>query len=235
MHPIILHIETSTELCSVALSRGLDCIAVKENCEGRNHSAILTLFIEELLVENNISTKQLDAIAISSGPGSYTGLRIGLSTAKGLCYGGDIPLISVSTLQTMCIAFANQHVVPDFALLCPMIDARRLEVYTALFDKKGEQIEKTTAEIITEQSFASCLNDCQIYFFGNGSSKCRSIITHPNAVFADNFKHSARYMIQPALQSFNEKRFEDVAYFEPYYLKDFIAGPKKLISNEFAC
>ena len=227
MNPLILHIETSTELCSVALSRGTDCLAVRENSEGRNHATLLTPFIDDLLKTNHLTVNRIDAVAVSSGPGSYTGLRIGLSTAKGLCYGGNIPLIAVPTLQVMSMGFARQYDVPASALLCPMIDARRMEVYTALYDRDGRQMEKTSAEIITEQSFAGWLESHQIFFFGNGAAKCRAIITHPNAVFADGFAHSARYMIQPALQAFSEKRFEDVAYFEPFYLKDFIAGPKK--------
>ena len=225
----ILHIETSTELCSVALSRGNACLAARENSEGRNHAAMLTPFIVDLLSESNVSMNLLDAVAVSSGPGSYTGLRIGLSTAKGLCYGGNIPLVSVSTLQAMSIGFVSKHDVPDSALLCPMIDARRMEVYTALFDAEGRQIKDISAEIITEQSFAPWLDDYPIFFFGNGAAKCRATITHPNAFFAEDFVHSAHYMIQPALRAYREKRFEDTAYFEPFYLKDFIAGPKKLI------
>ena len=223
MHqPVILHIETSTEVCSVALSHGEHCHAVREISEGRNHAALLTVFAYELLKSSGISADRLDAVAVSSGPGSYTGLRIGLSTAKGLCYGANIPLISVSTLQSMSIGFVSQNDVPDNALLCPMIDARRMEVYTALYDKNGRQQEKISAEIITEQSFARWLKNSRIFFFGNGSIKCRSVIMHDNAIFQENFNHSARYMILPALQAFNNKQFEDAAYFEPLYLKDFI-------------
>jgi len=127
----------------------------------------------------------------------------------------------------MSMGFAGQYDVPDTALFCPMIDARRMEVYTALYDKNGRQMEKVSAEIITEQSFTSWLDRYPIYFFGNGAVKCRTTITHPNAFFPEGFAHSARYMIQPALRTFNEKRFEDTAYYEPFYLKDFIAGPKK--------
>ena len=228
MYPHILHIETSTELCSVALSHGSCCLAVGENAEGRNHAAVLTRFIDSLLKSNRMSVHQLDAIAVSSGPGSYTGLRIGLSTAKGLCYGGNIPLIAVSTLQAMGMGFVQQYDVPATALLCPMIDARRMEVYTALYDRDGQQMEKISAEIITEQSFATWLDRYPVYFFGNGAAKCRTSITHPNAVFTEGFAHSARYMVQPALQAYSEKRFENVAYFEPFYLKDFVAGSKKV-------
>ena len=227
MYPLILHIETSTELCSVALSHSIRCHAVRENSEGRNHAAMLTPFIDELLNEGNISIHRLNAIAISSGPGSYTGLRIGMSTAKGLCYGGNIPLISVSTLQAMSMGFVQQHDVSVSTLLCPMIDARRMEVYTALYDKDGQQVKDVSAEIITEHFFAPWLDKYQIFFFGNGAAKCRTTITHPNAVFTEGFTHSARYMIQLALQAYREKQFEDIAYFEPFYLKDFIAGPKK--------
>ena len=227
MTPYILHIETSTELCSVALSHGSSCLAVKESIERRNHAALLTLFIDDLLRTNHLLVHQLDAIAISSGPGSYTGLRIGLSTAKGLCFGGNIPLISVSTLQAMSIGFAQQYDISANAILCPMIDARRMEVFTAMYNKEGREIETVTAEIITEQSFTLRLDRYPVYFFGNGADKCRATITHPNAIFPEGYTHSARYMIQPALQAFHEKRFEDTAYFEPFYLKDFIAGPKK--------
>jgi tRNA threonylcarbamoyladenosine biosynthesis protein TsaB len=231
MYPLILHIETSTELCSVALSHGNTCLAVKENSGGRNHATMLTPFVDQLLNANGISVDSLDAVAVSSGPGSYTGLRIGLSTAKGLCYGANIPLIAVSTLQAMSVGFARQY--PETradALLCPMIDARRMEVYTALYGIQGNLKEKISAEIITEQSFDQWLDQYQIYFFGNGAAKCRSTITHPNAIFPEDFAHSAEYMIQPALQAYEEKHFENVAYFEPFYLKDFIAGkPKQLL------
>ena len=229
MYPLILHIETSTELCSVALSHGDCCIAVRENSEGRNHATMLTPFIDDLLITNNVSTNQLDAIAVSSGPGSYTGLRIGLSTAKGLCYGGNIPLVAVSTLQAMSVGFAQNNDIPDSALLCPMIDARRMEVYTALYDKDGRQVEKVSAEIITEQTFEPWLDAHQIFFFGNGATKCCTTITHRNAVFAEDFVHSAHYMIQLVLQAYSKKQFEDTAYFEPFYLKDFIPGPQKKV------
>ena len=225
---MILNIETSTELCSVALSRGTDCLAVRENSDGRNHAALLTLFIEEVLNANSISVKQLDAVSVSSGPGSYTGLRIGVSTAKGLCYGCDVPLIAVPTLQAMSAGFVRQFDVPESALLCPMIDARRMEVYTALYDKNGCTVKDVSAEIITERSFESWLDGHQIFFFGNGAAKCATLIEHPNSFFRESFVHSARYMIEPALQAYNGKQFVDTAYFEPFYLKDFIAGKKNV-------
>jgi tRNA threonylcarbamoyladenosine biosynthesis protein TsaB len=226
-HPLILHIETSTETCSVALSRGTECIAVRENHEGRNHATLLTPFIEEVLKEKNMTVKDLNAVSISSGPGSYTGLRIGLSTAKGLCYGADIPLIAVPTLHAMTSGFIRQQRIAKPALFCPMIDARRMEVYTAIFDNTGNQIEAVSAEIITENSFLQKLEENTVYFFGNGASKCSKTVKHPNAIFMDDFKLSAGYMIQDAVNACNEKKFENVAYFEPFYLKDFIAGKPK--------
>ncbi|MDR2039789.1 MAG: tRNA (adenosine(37)-N6)-threonylcarbamoyltransferase complex dimerization subunit type 1 TsaB [Bacteroidales bacterium] len=231
MHPFILHIETSTELCSVALSRGKQCVAVKENSEGRNHATVLTSFIEELLAQQAMHAHQLAAVSFSSGPGSYTGLRIGLSVAKGLCYGGDIPLIAVSTLHAMCHGLLHQcPEIEENALLCPMIDARRMEVYTALFDIKGNMVKEISAEIITGQSFENWLNGQKIYFFGNGAAKCSDIIEHHHAQFVDNFHHSSEYLIPDALNAYLTKDFEDVAYFEPFYLKDFIAGkPKQML------
>jgi len=217
--PVILHIETSTEVCSVALSRGTDCISYKESTEGLNHASLLTLFIEELMLSQNISASKLDAIAVSSGPGSYTGLRIGVSVAKGLCYSADVPLISVSTLQAMAFGYAKQHDVPPYALLCPMIDARRMEVYTALYDKDGNKLKDVSAEIIEENSFAEWFNKHEIHFFGTGAAKCQTLITNTNAIFSENFKNSATCMIKPALLAYNEKQFENIAYFEPFYLK----------------
>ena len=220
--PIILHIETSTEVCSVALSRGKECVCVKESAQGRDHAGKLTVFIAQMLDANGISASKLDAVAVSSGPGSYTGLRIGLSVAKGLCYGADIPLLSVSTLQSMAMGFAAQSSIAAGALLCPMIDARRMEVYTALYDNAGKEVEKVSAKIISHQSFESWLDAGHVFFFGNGAEKCSSLITHQNAIFSEPFSHSAKYMIQKSLQLYNEKRFEDAAYFEPFYLKNFI-------------
>ena len=218
-------------MCSVALSQGDLCVAVREDSDGRNHAALLTSFIEDILEEQKISVDRLDAVSVSSGPGSYTGLRIGLSTAKGLCYGSGKPLIAVSTLHAMCCGLlAQNEIVEDNALFCPMIDARRMEVYTALFDKQGNTVKKVSAEIITEQSFDRWLDGRTIYFFGNGAAKCQSVLTQAGMVFVDNFSHSARFMIPDAVKSFTEGSFENVAYFEPFYLKDFIAGkPKRLL------
>jgi tRNA threonylcarbamoyladenosine biosynthesis protein TsaB len=228
--PVILHVETSAELCSVALSRGTQCVAIRENSEGRNHAAMLTLFMDELLTGQHLKACRLDAVAVSTGPGSYTGLRIGMSTAKGLCYGARIPLVAIPTLHAMAHGLTVQYpAMEDDALLCPMIDARRMEVYTALFDTKGNTVKDTAAEIITPHSFASWLRLRKIYFFGNGADKCKEMLTHPNACFPP-FAHSAQYMIPDAVTAYRHRQFEDIAYIEPFYLKDFIAGkPKQML------
>jgi tRNA threonylcarbamoyladenosine biosynthesis protein TsaB len=232
----ILNIETSTEVCSVSLAKEGETLFEKESSEGLNHSQLLTVFIEELFKNNNFGFKQLDAVAVSKGPGSYTGLRIGVSVAKGLCYGLNIPLISVGSIEAMghyvalnLSEFANLTSA-DNLLFCPMIDARRMEVYTALFNAKGEAITPVTAEIIDESSFAEQLVNYSILFFGNGADKCRSKITHKNALFEGPAKTSARFMQSLSEKKYNKQEFENVAYFEPFYLKDFVATiPKNKI------
>lgn len=219
--PIILHIETSTNVCSVALSENSICIFSKANYEGLNHAKLLSPFIDEALQLLQKANKKLDAIAVSSGPGSYTGLRIGVSTAKGLCYGLNIPLISISTLATMSIAAAINVKEKDKVLLCPMIDARRMEVYTAFFDKNSNIIKEISADIVTEDSYKDFLDNHIIYFFGNGAEKCKQVLTHPNAFFLENITPLADNMISLAEKAFEENQFEDVAYFEPFYLKEF--------------
>lgn len=225
---VFLNIETATEICSVALSNGSEVIDYRENTEGKSHAALLTHFIDDILKKNNLKVRDLSAVAVSMGPGSYTGLRIGVSAAKGLCYGSSIPLIAVPTLQIL----ANQVVhsatqlgisYREGDLLCPMIDARRLEVYTALFDIRAHFASEIKAEIINESSFASELSAHQVYFFGNGALKCKTLINHPHACFVDDIYPSARYMDRLVASRFLEKKFEDVAYFEPFYLKDFVA------------
>lgn len=225
---LILNIETSTEVCSVNLARDGQLICERESLEGLNHSQLLTVFIEELFEESGCKPQELQAVAVSKGPGSYTGLRIGVSVAKGLCYPLDIPLLAVGSLEAPALyAAASQHlylpeVNPD-ALFCPMIDARRMEVYTAMYNASGELIMPVCAKIIDEHSFASLLDKHQILFFGNGASKCKNALTHPNAVFAGPQKASARFMIPIAEEKHMNNDRENVAYFEPFYLKDFIA------------
>lgn len=232
---LILNIETSTEVCSVALSENGKLLCKKESSEGLNHSELLTVFIEELFAENQLQLKSINAVAVSKGPGSYTGLRIGVSVAKGLCYALNIPLVSINSLDVMGI-FAAQNVknyttlpVGDL-LFCPMIDARRMEVYTALYNSKGEQLEPISAEIIDKNFLSGYLQNHKILFFGNGAEKCKEQITHPNALFIGPEKTSAQFMGNIAEDKYNKNEFEDVAYFEPFYLKNFVATiPKNKI------
>ena len=225
---LILNIDTSTEICSVAIARDGKLLALKENDEGLNHSVLLGVYVDELLKENGIRAKELDAVAVSMGPGSYTGLRIGVSLAKGICFGTGKPLIAISTLKALAISVARN--VDEEALFCPMIDARRMEVYSAIFNRNGEMIRDVRAEIIDPSSFSDWLVDHKIYFFGNGSGKVKEVIVHPHARFVDQVVTSAVNMITLAEQKWEEKTFEDLAYFEPFYLKDFIATvPKKKV------
>lgn len=225
---LILNIDTSTSICSVALAKDGKVVALKENNEGLNHSVLLGTYIDELLKETQITPQHLDAVAISMGPGSYTGLRIGVSMAKGLCFGAAKPLIAVPTLQALALSVSS--CLQEDAWYCPMIDARRMEVYTAFFDKQNQTLIDTKAEIIDEHSFADLLANHKIYFFGNGSDKIKNILTTSNACYLEQVETSAAHMPEISEQRFTKKLFEDVAYFEPFYLKDFIATtPKKKV------
>ncbi len=225
---LILNIDTSTDICSVAIAREGNVIALKENDEGFNHSTLLGVYADDLLKENGLTAKDLDAVAVSMGPGSYTGLRIGVSLAKGICFGAGKPLIAVSTLEALANAIARR--VGEDGYYCPMIDARRMEVYTAVFDRKGVVVRDIHAEIIEEGAFADLLQDHKVFFFGNGSDKVKDIIRHPNANFISGVSTSAANMILLAEQKFNAGSFENVAYFEPFYLKDFVATvPKRKV------
>lgn len=233
---LILSIETSTEVCSVSLSKNGKLLFEKESDEGLNHSELLTVFIQDLFTENEQNFADLDAVAVSKGPGSYTGLRIGVSVAKGLCFALNIPLIAISTIDAMGFFAAqnaqkyNANAANEELLFCPMIDARRMEVYTALINKKGERISPITAEIIDEHSFSAELQQHKILFFGNGALKCKDKLTHSNALFLGPQKASAQFMHELAKIKYNKKEFEDVAYFEPFYLKNFVATiPKNKI------
>lgn len=218
---LILHIETSTNVCSVALSENGTSLFTKSNADGMNHAALLSVFIAEALAVLKKVDKKLDAVAVSSGPGSYTGLRIGVSTAKGLCYGYDIPLIAVSTLEVLNAEALSAIKSEKKALFCPMIDARRMEVYAAFYNANGEIKREISADIITSDSYAEILANQPVYFFGNGADKCKTTLIHPNARFIDNLVPLAVNMIPFAEKAFAENRFEDVAYFEPFYLKEF--------------
>ena len=224
----ILCLETSSRACSVAV--GLDGVILSccESEQENAHSSQLNTLIEAALSEARIELPAIDAFAISMGPGSYTGLRIGVAAAKGFCYSLDKPLMSVSTLKSL--AYSMREMTGDReSLLCPMLDARRMEVYTALFDWNLNEICQVTAEIITEDSFAEYLSNTKIIFAGEGSAKCKTLIAHhKHAFFIDDLKLSARFLYPLALEKFNAARFENLAYFEPFYLKDFVAGKPRV-------
>ncbi len=233
---LILGIETATKICSVAISDGNKLLALKEEGGEYSHSEKLTVFIQDITKKTGLKLKNIDAIAVSKGPGSYTGLRIGASVAKGLCYALNKPLIIVDTLQAMAFGMSKvQQACTERSrstdLYCSMIDARRMEVYTALYDRNNKLMEPISAKIIDEDSFTDYLKNNKIVFFGDGAEKCREVLSiNPNATFSDEGFPSAQYVNQIALEKFNKQEFEDVAYFEPYYLKDFIATiPKKLL------
>lgn len=225
---LILQIETATTVCSVALTYNGNVIAVKEVNERNIHAEMITLFIQDVLVQANKKLADLDAIAVSKGPGSYTGLRIGVSTAKGLCFALDKPLIAVNTLEAMASgAIKFQSEFGADALLCPMIDARRMEVYLSLITTDGEIIVPTTAEIIQSNPFISIAGNKKIVIFGDGAQKCREVLSGSNNIlYLPHFLNSATQLTSLAWQKFNKGDFEDIAYFEPYYLKEFIAGKK---------
>jgi tRNA threonylcarbamoyladenosine biosynthesis protein TsaB len=230
----ILNIETATPLCSVALTIDGHTVSSRETREDKSHAARLTGFIQEIMEEKNLKITDLDAVAVGKGPGSYTGLRIGVSTAKGLCYGAGIPLIAVDTLKILYIQAISSH--PAFVqellskpeiLFCPMIDARRMEVYTCLLNSQGEEVEPVSARIIDADSFSSKLLDHTVVFFGTGMEKCRGTLTHHHAVFIPDIYPGASSLALLAEEKFAHHDFEDIAYFEPFYLKDFIATISK--------
>ncbi|MBQ5980609.1 MAG: tRNA (adenosine(37)-N6)-threonylcarbamoyltransferase complex dimerization subunit type 1 TsaB [Prevotella sp.] len=227
----ILHIETSTDVCSVAVSQDGACIFHEEDHSGPNHAVKSGTFIDEALSFIDSHLIPLDAVAISSGPGSYTGLRIGVSTAKGICYGRDVKLISVPTLQLLCVpVLLREKVQEEDALLCPMIDARRMEVYAQLFDRSLHEVRPIQADIVDGETYRQYLDQHPVYFFGNGAAKCMETINHPNAHLIENVEPLAKWMFPLAEKKFLNEQYEDVAYFVPFYLKDFVAKmPKKLL------
>lgn len=226
----IVHIETTTKVCSVALSQDGECLMSEENFNGPSHSVVLGPYVDEAVSFADSHAIPIDAVAVSSGPGSYTGLRIGASTAKGLCYGRGLKLIAVPTLELLCVPLLLHHdELPHDALFCPMLDARRMEVYDAIYDRSLKVIKEVSADVIDEHSYLDILDKRKVIFFGNGSEKCKSVIDHPNAIFVDDIDPLAKYMFPLAEKALAENRTVDVAYFEPFYLKDFVATkPKKL-------
>ncbi|KQB99007.1 tRNA (adenosine(37)-N6)-threonylcarbamoyltransferase complex dimerization subunit type 1 TsaB [Pedobacter sp. Hv1] len=226
----ILQIETATPVCSVALAINGETIALKEQAAQNIHASSLTLFIEEVMQTAGLKYKDLDAIAVSKGPGSYTGLRIGVSTAKGLCFALDKPFIAIPTLKMMANGFLLQH--PNYGgLICPMIDARRMEVFTAVYTNKLQEIEAVNAKIVDEKSFILELNQHYVTFIGDGAEKCIPVLDHQNAHFSNLNFNSAANMSSLAKEAFDNQNFEDVAYFEPFYLKDFVFTTPKSKTN----
>ncbi|WP_300813215.1 tRNA (adenosine(37)-N6)-threonylcarbamoyltransferase complex dimerization subunit type 1 TsaB [uncultured Bacteroides sp.] len=227
----ILHIETSTTACSVALSEDSQVVFKKEELNGPSHAVLLGVFVDEALSFADSHAMPLDAVAVSCGPGSYTGLRIGVSMAKGVCYGRNLKLIGLPTLKVQCVPVLLYHdELPDDALLCPMIDARRMEVYAALYDRALKPVRDIAADIVDEHSYREFLDQQPVYFFGDGATKCKEKLTHPNAHFIDGIRPLASMMMPLAEKAIAEGKFEDVAYFEPFYLKEFVAGkPKKVL------
>ena len=229
----ILNIETSTSVCSVALSMDADVLFEKTSFDGPSHAALLGVFVEEALsVLKEKGRKAPDAVAVSSGPGSYTGLRIGVSVAKGLCFGFGIPLISIPTLDIMAATVCSKgdsRIVPagGGCLYCAMLDARRMEVYAAIYDSSLVPVRLAAADIVDAGTYASYLEKGKVCFFGNGASKCKPVITSPNAIFIEDIHPLAVNMIPLSEQAFAAGKFEDSAYFEPFYLKEFQATVAK--------
>lgn len=231
---IILNIETSTDVCSAALSDGKEILFENRSYEGHSHASLLGVYVEEALKVLREKNLKLDAVAVSFGPGSYTGLRIGVSLAKGLCFGMGIPLIGVPTLQLLASTAIRQDAdAQQGTLYCPMIDARRMEVYAAIYGADLTPIREASADIVTAETYASWLATNPVCFFGNGASKCKSVIESPHARFMDDIHPLASNMAPLAEQLFAEKKFEDVAYSEPFYLKEFQATiAKNKVLNE---
>lgn len=227
----ILFIETSTEVCSVAVSEDNHIIYHQEDLEGPNQARILAPMVKDALSFADSHAIPLTHVALSEGPGSYTGLRIGCSTAKGVCYGRGVKLISVPTLKTLAVPLLlYRDDIEDDALFCPMIDARRMEVYCAVYDRALREVMPVQALVVEPDSFTEVAGNRPIYFFGNGAMKCQDVIKCPGAHFISNIIPMAKHMLPLAEQAIHNEKFEDVAYFEPFYLKDFVATmPKKLL------
>lgn len=229
---MILCIETATTVCSVALCCSDRVISQRESKNSNSHAEMLAVFINEIFKERNINAQELEAIAVSKGPGSYTGLRIGVSTAKGIAYAADIPLIGIDTLTSMYYGLLETEIGRKYidreTLFCPMLDARRMEVYYCIYDSYGKKVKEITIETINENSFTDISSNFMMIFFGNGVNKCSGVIKRDKQIFIKNFELSASYMRTPAYKALKEAKFENTAYFEPFYLKDFLGTrPKK--------
>ena len=228
---LILCIETGTDICSVGIARDGELMSLRESDQGRDHAKQVAVFVDELLRETGVKPDELDAVAVGMGPGSYTGLRIGVSFAKGLCYGLNIPLLAVGSLEALTDVAIKDYEAGiiqiegwDEAFLCPMVDARRMEVYTQIFNSRCESQSEVSAEIITEESFSQWRAKGKLVIFGNGAAKCQEML--PDAIYID-VAPSARGLTRIAHQLFEAGKTEDIAYFEPFYLKDFVVIPSK--------
>jgi tRNA threonylcarbamoyladenosine biosynthesis protein TsaB len=220
---LILNIETATKNCSVSIAKNGEILVLKELNNGNySHAEVLHPFIVEILKEAKVTTSEIDAVAVSKGPGSYTGLRIGVSAAKGLCFAFDKPLISIDTLTSL-----SYSISVDTGFIVPMIDARRMEVYSSVFNTSNEQVREIKAEIIDENSFLDFLDKGTVHFLGDGAQKCKEIITHKNAIFVEGKFPSAQEMAFLSFDKYKKSDMENVAYFEPFYLKDFVVIPEK--------
>ncbi|MBP7374567.1 MAG: tRNA (adenosine(37)-N6)-threonylcarbamoyltransferase complex dimerization subunit type 1 TsaB [Prevotella sp.] len=227
----ILNIETSTNVCSVAVSNDAECIFNKEDYSGPHHNEQLGRFVDEALSFIDSHSLKLDAVAVSCGPGSYTGLRIGTSMAKGICYGRDVKLIAIPTLELLAVpVLLKEQAEEENALLVPMLDARRMEVYAQVFNRSLDEVRKIQADVVTAETYKEYLDKGPVYFFGNGAAKCMEEINHPNAHLIKDVVPLAKYMFPLAEKRIAQGKFDDVAYFVPFYLKDFVAKlPKKLL------
>lgn len=228
--PVIINIETSTTVCSVSVSDNENIIFNKIDIEGPSHAALLGVFVDEAVKFLRSQHLTADAVAVSCGPGSYTGLRIGVSEAKGVCFGMDIPLIAINTPLIMASGVVGNVDLPEEVLLCPMIDARRMEVYAAIYDQRLNVVRDIQADIVDEHSYEALLEKNKVVFFGNGADKCKNKLTSENALFLENIYPQATDMVTLSNKAYHKKNFVDVAYFEPFYLKEFVATtPKKKI------
>ena len=227
----ILNIETSTDVCSVAVSDNGQVVFNKEDHSGPNHAVKLGVYVDEALSFIDAHGIPLEAVAVSCGPGSYTGLRIGVSMAKGICYGRDVKLISIPTLELMAVpVLIGEHPAEEDALIVPMLDARRMEVYAKVMDRALKEVRPIQADIVDADTYKEYLDRGTVYFFGNGAEKCMEVINHPNARLVKGIEPLAKNMAPLAEKRFVEGKFEDVAYFVPFYLKNFVAKmPKKLL------
>ena len=227
---VILHIETSTDVCSVAVSEDGQCIFDQVERGGMSSAEKLGSMVDEALSFTDSHAIPFDAVSVSCGPGSYTGLRIGVSMAKGVCYGRDLKLIAVPTLEVLCVGPLLAEKVEEGALLCPMLDARRMEVYAAVYDRALKPVREVQADVVDADTYREWLDRGPVCFFGNGAAKCMEVINHPNARLIEDVEPLAKRMMPLAERRFLNEQFEDVAYFEPFYLKDFVAKmPKKLL------